>query len=397
MKSFSHLNSAAAILASYSGNEQFHLFLKKYFSANKKFGSKDRKQITSLCYNYFRLGHAAKNISVEEKILLGFFLCETQPSEFFKSLKSEWNDLIEKPVKEKLSIVNSQFSIENIFPFKDDLSQGIDAKKFSLSFLVQPDLFLRIRPGNHKKVTGKLAGAGLNYKVVSENCIALPNASKVDTVIELDKEAVVQDYNSQRVGELIQLATDNEQQATFKVWDCCAASGGKSIMAYDINPQIELTVSDKRASILDNLHKRFASAGIKKYNSFVADLSTDNCQLPTNKFDLIICDAPCTGSGTWARTPEQLFYFSKNPADKKEAIDKYSVLQKQIVQNVIPYLKTGGHLLYVTCSVFKKENEEIVKFIQEQLHLQLIKKELLKGYEMKSDTMFAALFTAPST
>ncbi|HEV8080896.1 MAG TPA: Fmu (Sun) domain-containing protein [Chitinophagaceae bacterium] len=397
MRSFSHLNSAAAILASYSGYEPFHLFIKKYFSANKKFGSKDRKQIASLCYNYFRLGHAVKNISAEDRILLATFLCETQPSEFFKSLKPEWNDLIEKPLEEKLSIVNHQFSIKDIFPFKDELSEGIDPNKFSLSFLVQPDLFLRIRPGNHKKVTGKLARAGLNYKVVSENCIALPNASKVDTVIELDKEAVVQDYNSQRVGEFIQLASDNGQRATFKVWDCCAASGGKSIMAYDINPIIELTVSDKRASILDNLHKRFAKAGIKKYNSFVADLSTDNCQLPTNKFDLIICDAPCTGSGTWARTPEQLFYFSKNPADKKEAKEKYSVLQKQIVQNAIPYLKSGGHLLYVTCSVFKKENEDIVKFIQEELHLQLIKKEILQGYEIKSDTMFAALFTAPAT
>jgi 16S rRNA (cytosine967-C5)-methyltransferase len=48
--------------------------------------------------------------------------------------------------------------------------------------------------------------------------------------------------------------------------------------------------------------------------------------------------------------------------------------------------------LYITCSVFKKENEEVVEFIQGNSELELIKMELLKGYDKKADTMFAALF-----
>ncbi|MEJ7675641.1 MAG: methyltransferase domain-containing protein [Chitinophagaceae bacterium] len=198
----------------------------------------------------------------------------------------------------------------------------------------------------------------------------------------------MQDYNSQRVGDFL-TSYIIPRTSNFSVWDCCAASGGKSIMAYDINPNIELTVSDKRESILQNLHKRFAKAGIKKYNSFVADLASDNRQLLTQKYDLIICDAPCTGSGTWSRTPEQLFYF------KKPAIEKYATLQKQIVQNVVPYLKPGGQFLYITCSVFKKENEDIVKYVEEKYDMELQRMEILKGYKIKSDTMFAALLTAP--
>jgi 16S rRNA (cytosine967-C5)-methyltransferase len=54
-------------------------------------------------------------------------------------------------------------------------------------------------------------------------------------------------------------------------------------------------------------------------------------------------------------------------------------------------LKPGGSLLYITCSVFKKENEEMVEYINEKFHLQLVKMELLRGYELKADTMFAAL------
>ncbi len=384
----SYLDSAGKILLKYKGQEPFAEFIKKYFAHYKKYGSRDRKQITSLCYNYFRLGNPVLNIPIEQRILLGTFLCEYKRSDFLENIKPEWNDLIEEPLEKKLAISNRQLPITNIFSYKDELSEGIDVEKFSTSFLIQPDLFLRIRPGNSKRVTGKLAGAGLIFKSVSKSCIALPNASKIDTVIELDKEAVVQDYNSQGIGDFFKLEVSN-QESQINVWDCCAASGGKSIMAYDINPNIELTVSDKRESILQNLHKRFAKAGIKKYNSFVADLASDNRQLLTQKYDLIICDAPCTGSGTWSRTPEQLFYF------KKPVIEKYATLQKQIVQNVVPYLKPGGHFLYITCSVFKKENEDIVKYIEEKYDMEVQRMEILKGYEIKADTMFAALLTAP--
>ena len=71
----------------------------------------------------------------------------------------------------------------------------------------------------------------------------------------------------------------------------------------------------------------------------------------------------------------------------------FSVLQKKIVSNVIPQLKDGGYFLYITCSVFKKENEEVADFILQQFpSLQLIKKELLVGYNKKADTMFGVLF-----
>jgi 16S rRNA (cytosine967-C5)-methyltransferase len=159
-------------------------------------------------------------------------------------------------------------------------------------------------------------------------------------------------------------------------------------MAKDMLGDIDLTVSDVRESILINLKKRFNEAGITKYKSFIADL-TQSSKLTTNSFHLIIADVPCTGSGTWSRNPEQLYYF------EQKKIEEYSILQKKIVSNVIKHLQPGGYLLYITCSVFIKENEEVVDFIEQNFHLDVIKMEVLRGYDMKADTMFAALLQKP--
>jgi len=233
--------------------------------------------------------------------------------------------------------------------------------------------------------------------------LALPNAARIENIIELDKEAVVQDLNSQRTGKFFKNLELEASGAELKVWDCCAGSGGKSLLLHDIDPGATLTVSDIRESILFNLKQRFAKAGIKNYTSFTADLTNLNFSksVPADKsqislkvrqdsigesFDLVICDVPCTGSGTWSRTPEQLYFFN----DKK--IDQYALLQKKIVSTIVAMLKKNGWLLYVTCSVFKKENEDVVEFMRSNSELELIEMELLKGYEEKADTMFAALF-----
>lgn len=396
MKYFSHLNTAVQLLQQYNGKLPFGIFIKQYFSQYKKYGSKDRKNISQLCYAYFRLGKALPELPVEERILTGLFFCSNEPNELLQHLKPEWNEKTSLSSEEKCSMLNTQCSLRDIFPWKEELSDGIDHEQFCASFLAQPDLFLRLRPGKEQTVKTKLQQARIVFREVNGSCLALPNASKADAVIDIDKEAVIQDYSSQRIGELMNLirnssllnASESGAPTSVSIWDACAASGGKSILAYDIFRHIDLTVSDVRESILVNLQKRFAAAGIKQYHPLIADLSTPSLNIGNSTFDIIITDVPCSGSGTWSRTPEQLYYF-----DPKE-INWYSALQKKIVHNVIPHLKPGSWLLYCTCSVFKKENEEMVKMITTDYHLQLHTIKMLKGYNQKADTLFAALFSA---
>lgn len=390
MKYFSHLNTAVQLLQQYNGTQPFGSFIKQHFSQHKKYGSKDRKNISHLCYAFFRLGKALPQLPVEERTLTALFLCSNEPNELLQYLKPEWNEQTHLSLEEKVQVTGHSFPLNDLFPWKDELSADIDYSPFCSSFLTQPDLYLRIRPGKESTVKSKLQQAGITFQELSPSCLALPNASKIDTVIEIDKEAAIQDYSSQRIGELMaDIKAAYAKVTAPKVWDACAASGGKSILAFDIFKSIDLTVSDIRQSILFNLEKRFTNAGVKSYSSFVSDLSTST-QLRQGAgrqtFDLIITDVPCSGSGTWSRTPEQLYYF------EPQQIDNYSALQKKIVSNAIPYLKPGGFLLYCTCSVFKKENEEVVEFIQQQHSLQLKQSALMTGYTMKADTLFGAVF-----
>ncbi|MEP7164580.1 MAG: Fmu (Sun) domain-containing protein [Ferruginibacter sp.] len=385
-KFHSYIASASKIISTYSGGKPLAIHIKAFFAADKKFGSKDRRAIASACYCHFRAGLAFKKNTVEEKIIAGLFLCEHKSNELLKSFRSDLDGQVGLSISEKMALSN--IGPTAIFPFSDELGGDIDAAAFSLSFLQQPGIYLRIRPGRKKTVLDKLKAASTAHELISDECILLENNIAADKILMIDKEVVVQDLNSQKV--LDQLEKEPAfLTATLKIasWDCCAASGGKSILLFDrLKGKVQLTVSDIRENILLNLRTRLGRAGININRSFVTDLSVPS-QLPeAEKFSIIICDAPCTGSGTWSRTPEQLYFF-----DKKLIAD-YAGRQKNIVSNSIPYLNKGGLFFYITCSVFKKENEEVTAFIQEKFHLQLVQMEYLKGYEHAADTMFVAVF-----
>lgn len=408
MRFQSYFNSAIKIIQLYDGTTPLQHFLKQYFSQHKKHGSRDRKIITHVCYNFYRPGKAFANISAAERLKLAIFICNDDIEEWKFLYEDEWLNN-HTNLENRLAFVQSKYSffLQNIFPFYKATSKSLDNDVFARAFLIQPDVFLRIRPGYSDAVINKLQSHNIPYNIIEENCISLSPSTNINLVIDIDKEAVIQDYASQQVKsffKIVEKAFSRQLSAMSKeafqnrimIWDCCAGSGGKSILAYDVLKSIELTASDIRPSIIQNLKQRFAKAEIKKYKTFVYDAANQHFNQPTfpnpkfpvpNSFyDLIICDAPCTGSGTWSRTPEQLYFFD---AIK---IEEYATRQQEIISNSVPYLKTDGFFLYITCSVFEKENEAIADFIQQKLKLELIKMELIKGYAKKADTMFAALF-----
>ena len=388
----SHLNTAKNLIESYKGKIPFASFQKQFFAANKKYGAKDRSQISSLCFNYFRMGFASTGVPINQKLLTATFLCEQDSSEFLKNMRPVWNEKISLPLEKKLQLTKEEFYLNDIFPFINELSDGIEPGEFCKSFLRQPDLYIRIRPKTSVSVVKKLVRSKIKYQLHGEDCVQMPTSENVEDFFIIDKEVVIQDYSSQRVLNFLKthlLLVDSlfpNPKLNLSVWDCCAASGGKSILLHDIlRRKIDLTVSDIRAGTIHLLHQRFKKAFIKEYKYYIADITAADFKPRDFCFDIILCDAPCTGSGTWSRIPEQLCYFK--PAE----IEKYTTLQKKIITGVVPHLKKGGLFFYITCSVFKNENERMAAFIIENFNCKLLHLQLLKGYDKKADTMFVAV------
>ena len=413
MKFDNQLRYAIQIVDAYKGGMPLHAWLKNFFREHRQMGSRDRKLLATLVYGFYRLGHAVKGLPPEERILAGLFLCQDGPHELLQHFHPDWNEKAGLPLEEKIVFYQGQpagtaFRVEDIFPWSAELSEGIDHRAFCLSFLRQPDLFLRIRPGYQQSVLAKLNSGTITntspashpsspvpHEFIPPFTLRLPNGFKVEDYFTPDHQVVIQDYSSQHIASFLQPLPTSHAPLSF--WDACAASGGKSILAHDLHPSMAITVSDIRESILHNLRQRFQQAGIKKYHAFLADLtqsppqalSPGSPRTPAQgppPFDLVLADVPCTGSGTWSRTPEELYFF-----DPRKIIH-YSGMQKKIVSHIAANLAPDAWLVYSTCSVFKKENEEMAALLREKFGLQEDRIENIKGYDLRADSMFAARF-----
>lgn len=372
------------ILDTYKGGAPLSYFLKNYFKQFPILGSRDRKILSEMAYNWYRCEKGMPpEMPFEEKVIAALYLCGTQTKLIESIVEGPLQSLWLSPGNDRIAVLEKNgitFHLHDIFPNNYELSNGLSTEDWQYSMLVQPDLFIRVRK-KQERITTLLHQNGIIYQWLFENCLALPNGVGIDKILQAD-DYVVQDASSQMTGNVFQPKAGEEW------YDCCAGAGGKSLLLKDMQPDIKLTVSDKRGTVLDNLEDRFRLYHHKLPESFLIDL-TDEEQLELSfddqKFDTIICDVPCTGSGTWARTPEQLYYF--DPA----SLENVTNTQRTIATNVAKYLKPGGRLIYITCSVFKAENEDVVDQIVRETSLKLEHTELINGLEYKADSMFVSV------
>lgn len=382
MKVHHHIRAFEQVLASYDGKLPLHRHLVVYFKQHKQMGSSDRRWASRYIYSYFRLGKALAQLAAIERLAIADFLCNTDLSLVTDHAFPAASAHIAKPIEEKVAFLKSQypaFKLEDVFPFSAKLSDGINEQDFLYSLFVQPDLFIRVRETHLPTVKTKFEATGIAVKELSDTTLALPNGTKLEQIIDDARLYQVQDFSSQKTGLYF------KPQPYDYWWDCCAASGGKSLLLHSLEPKVKILASDVRETSLGNLQERFIAAGIKDFQKKTIDLLQNNDQILHHyEFDGILLDAPCSGAGTWGRTPEMLYFF------EEYKIANYVKLQKAIAENVVKYLKPGKPLIYMTCSVFKQENEEVVNFLLEKLPLKLEAMELIKGYQDKADSMFVA-------
>jgi 16S rRNA (cytosine967-C5)-methyltransferase len=151
----------------------------------------------------------------------------------------------------------------------------------------------------------------------------------------------VQDEGSQLIAELAGRGTE--------ILDCCAAPGGKTAILAERNPTASITACDISPARLKTMQVLLG----RRPNIHFRVL--DATQLPfQNQFDLVLCDAPCSGTGTLARNPE--IKHRVTPEDFQRHHDR----QLRLLISAMRALREGGRLLYSTCSLEPEENESVV-------------------------------------
>jgi len=368
-------------LTGFSNTEPFARYLTRFFKENKQMGSSDRRMTSRLCYNFFRIGKAKGELPMMERLALAEYLCETHSS-LVALVYPDLFPTLELPVVDKIRILFDRFNFQlyDVFPFSDHMSDEIDKDAFVASFFTQPKLFIRIKRGFEHEVKSELEKVGFAVDEIGPQTLALSNGTKLQQLFRLEGKYEVQDLSSQKTIHFMEALPHQSW------WDACAASGGKALLFLDRYPKTNLLVSDVRLSILRNLDERFQKADIRQdYRKKIIDLRQDTFSILGDElFDGIILDAPCSGSGTWGRTPEMIQQFSM------DQLVEFSTLQRAIAQRVVRHLKPNGAMTYITCSVFKEENENVVDYMVKELGLKLDRLEVIKGYQDKADSMFAA-------
>jgi len=159
----------------------------------------------------------------------------------------------------------------------------------------------------------------------------------------------VQDEASQVAGMLL------GAQAGERVWDACAAPGGKSgHLAQQMDDRGELIATDISRSKLTRVQENMRRLGISCLSTAVADLH-QSTTFPDGSFDRILLDAPCSGLGVIRRNPEAKWRLFSGD------ITRLAAVQKTLLKNIAARLKPKGVLLYATCSTSEAENEEVIE------------------------------------
>lgn len=191
---------------------------------------------------------------------------------------------------------------------------------------------------------------------LSADGVQLLKATGVDAIPGFaEGKLSVQDEAAQLAAQLLQLEPGQ------RVLDACCAPGGKTCHILEREPRLaELLALDIDDSRLDRVRENFERLNVKA-KLLAADAVATDEWWDAQPFDRILLDAPCSATGVIRRHPD--IKLLRKPDD----IARLAVLQAELLDALWPLLKSGGKLLYATCSILPEENDaSIANFLARQ-------------------------------
>ena len=227
-----------------------------------------------------------------------------------------------------------------------------------------------------------------NSELVYDRYIQVPEGAKLKPILESESfangEFSLQNPAAYEVVKLLDLKPGQ------KVWDACAAPGGKSALMAEMDPTLDILASDvsefrveKMQDLLDRLG--LVNVHLECIDALLSPRSNSEFRIPNSEFDRILLDVPCSNMGVIARRPESKYRITP------ESVKELAELQSRLLASASQALKVGGILVYATCSPDPMETTQVVnRFLKEHPEFEKVGTPVYPGAEdSRLDGFFA--------
>jgi 16S rRNA (cytosine967-C5)-methyltransferase len=357
----------------------FDILMAKFFRQNKWIGSNDRREIAEFSYAIFRNYETIKFYLTNITTDFGYFFVLV----FLKAVQKLSNDEI-----------FSLFSGKSYGPPR----LGDFARKFITSIDLSGDLPLNARlnypiwmePYLLRAFSGDLTVMAEEMKALNAKAqvdlrvnrlkASREEAKKLLLLSKLDVEETKYASNGLRIlngrigrnhraiaDGIVEIQDEGSQllaeicgaKPGDRVIDYCAGAGGKTLaIAAAMENRGRIFALDKYPERLKNAQARCKRSGVN--NVLCQAITPKWIKRHTEWADVVLVDAPCSGTGTWRRNPEMRAKFSLS------ALEELLETQAAILRSAQKLVKKGGRFIYATCSILKEENEDqIENFVRE--------------------------------